>query len=157
TRPQAMFTRYNLKNVKTVSYEVVSNRPKVNSFRAPCVPQVVFGVEGVVDELARKIDMDPIDLRLKNAATEGCKTIYGETFGPIGFVETLQAAKKCEHYNSPVPKGQGRGVAAGFWFNRTDGSITLILGTSDVAGSRISFSMMAAEELGIPVDKVRAV
>lgn len=166
--PQAMFTRYNLKNVKTVSYEVVSNRPKVNSFRAPCVPQVVFGVEGVIDELAGKIGMDPIDLRLKNAATEGYKTIYGETFGPIGFVETLQAAKKCDHYNSPVPKGQGRGVAAGFWFNRggettgtlniaTDGSVTLILGTSDVAGSRISISMMAAEELGIPVDKVRAI
>jgi CO/xanthine dehydrogenase Mo-binding subunit len=166
--PQAMFTRYNLANVKTVSYEVVSNRPKVNSFRAPCVPQIVFGVEGVIDEIAGKIGMDPIELRLKNAATEGYKTIYGETFGPIGFVETLEAAKKCEHYNSPVPKGQGRGVAAGFWFNRggettgtlnvaTDGSITLILGTSDVAGSRISISMMAAEELGIPVDKVRAV
>ena len=166
--PQAMFTRYNLKNVKTVSYEVVSNRPKVNSFRAPCVPQVVFGVEGVVDELARKIGMDPIDFRLKNAATEGYKTIYGETFGPIGFVETLQAAKNCDHYNSPVPQGQGRGVAAGFWFNRggettgtlniaTDGSVTIILGTSDVAGSRISISMMAAEELGIPVDKVRAI
>ncbi len=166
--PQAMFTRYALKNVKTVSYEVVSNRPKVNSFRAPCVPQVVFGVEGVIDELARKIGMDPIDLRLKNAATEGYKTIYGETFGPIGFVETLQAAKACDHYRSPVPPGQGRGVAAGFWFNRggettgtlniaPDGSVTLILGTTDVAGSRISISMMAAEELGIPVDKVRAV
>ncbi len=166
--PQAMFTRYNLKNVKTVSYEVVSNRPKVNSFRAPCVPQVVFGVEGVIDELARKIGMDPIDFRLKNAATEGYKTIYGETFGPIGFVETLQAAKKCEHYNSPVPKGQGRGVAAGFWFNRggettgtlniaSDGSVTIILGTSDVAGSRISISMMAAEEFGIPVEKVHAI
>jgi CO/xanthine dehydrogenase Mo-binding subunit len=166
--PQAMFTRYALKNVKTVSYEVVSNRPKVNSFRAPCVPQVVFGVEGVVDELARKIGMDPIDFRLKNAASEGYKTIYGETFGPIGFVETLQAAKKCEHYNAPVPKGQGRGVAAGFWFDRggettgtlnvaSDGSVTIILGTSDVAGSRISISMMAAEELGIPVEKVRAV
>jgi len=166
--PQAMFTRYNLKNVKTVSYEVVSNRPKVNSFRAPCVPQVVFGVEGVIDELARKIGMDPIDFRLKNAATEGYKTIYGETFGPIGFVETLKAAKACDHYTSPVPPGQGRGVAAGFWFNRggettgtlniaIDGSVTLILGTSDVAGSRISISMMAAEELGIPVDKVRAI
>ena len=166
--PQAMFTRYNLKNVKTVSYEVVSNRPKVNSFRAPCVPQVVFGVEGVIDELARKIGMDPIELRLRNAATEGYKTIYGETFGPIGFVETLEAAKKSDHYNSPVPKGQGRGVAAGFWFNRggettgtlniaIDGSVTLILGTTDVAGSRISISMMAAEELGIPVDKVRAI
>src|SRR6266568_1120408 len=166
--PQAMFTRYNLKNVKTVSYEVVSNRPKVNSFRAPCVPQVVFGVEGVISELAQKIGMDQIDFRLKNAATEGYKTIYGETFGPIGFVETLQAAKKCEHYNSPLPPGQGRGVAAGFWFNRggettgtlnvaPDGSVTIILGTSDVAGSRISISMMAAEELGIPVDKVRAI
>jgi CO/xanthine dehydrogenase Mo-binding subunit len=166
--PQAMFTRYNLKNVKTVSYEVVSNRPKVNSFRAPCVPQVVFGVEGVIDELARKIGMDPIDFRLKNAATEGYKTIYGDVFGPIGFVETLNAAKACEHYNSPVPKGQGRGIASGFWFNRggettgtlniaIDGSVTLILGTSDVAGSRISISMMAAEELGIPVDKVRAI
>src|SRR6266478_5307005 len=166
--PQAMFTRYNLKNVKTVSYEVVSNRPKVNSFRAPCVPQVVFGVEGVIDELARKVGMDPIEFRLKNAATEGYKTLYGEAFGPIGFVETLKAAKKSEHYKSPVPKGQGRGVAAGFWFNRggettgtlniaTDGSVTIILGTTDVAGSRISISMMAAEELGIPVDKVRAV
>jgi len=165
--PQAMFTRYDLKNVKTVSHEVVSNRPKVNSFRAPCVPQVVFGVEGVVNELAQKIGMDPIDLRIRNAATEGYKTIYGETFGPIGFLETLIAAKNCEHYKSPVPKGQGRGVATGFWFNRggettgtlniaTDGSVTIILGTTDVAGSRISISMMAAEELGIPVDKVRA-
>jgi CO/xanthine dehydrogenase Mo-binding subunit len=166
--PQAMFTRYDLKNVKTVSYEVVSNRPKVNSFRAPCVPQVVFAVEGVVNELAQKIGMDPLDLRIKNAATEGYKTLYGETFGPIGFVETLIAAKNCDHYKSPVPKGHGRGVAAGFWFNRggettgtlniaADGSVTIILGTTDVAGSRISISMMAAEELGIPVDKVRAV
>ncbi len=166
--PQAMFTRYDLKNARTISYEVVSNRPKVNSFRAPCVPQVVFGVEGVVNELAQKIGMDPLDLRIKNAAIEGSTTIYGETFGPIGYLETLIAAKNCDHYNSPVPNGQGRGVATGFWFNRggettgtlniaTDGSVTIILGTSDVAGSRISISMMAAEELGIPVDKVRAV
>jgi CO/xanthine dehydrogenase Mo-binding subunit len=163
--PQAMFTRYDLENVKTVSYEVVSNRPKVNSFRAPCVPQIVFGVEGVIDELARKIGMDPIDIRLKNAAREGYKTIYGDVFGPVGFVETLQAAKRCEHYNAPKKPGTGRGVAAGFWFNRggetstsmnlaPDGSVTIIVGTADVAGSRISTAMMAAEELGIPVDKV---
>lgn len=164
--PNAMFTRYDLENVHVESFEVVSNRPKVNSFRAPCVPQIVFGVEGVIDELARKIGMDPIDLRLRNAATEGYTTIYGETLGPIGFVETLEAAKKCDHYNSPVPEGQGRGVAAGFWFNRggetstslnvaPDGTVTIIIGTADVAGSRISIAMMAAEELGIDVDKVR--
>ena len=164
--PNAMFTRYDLENVYIESFEVVSNRPKVNSFRAPCVPQIVFGVEGVIDELARKIGMDPIDMRLKNAAVEGYTTIYGETLGPIGFVETLEAAKACDHYRSPVPEGQGRGVASGFWFNRggetsttmniaPDGSVTIITGTADVAGSRISIAMMAAEELGIPVDKVR--
>ena len=166
--PQAMFTRYALENVKTVSYEVVSNRPKVNAFRAPCVPQIVFGVEGIITELADKIGMDQIDFRLKNAATEGYTTIYGQTFGPIGFVETLEAAKKTDHYNSPVPEGQGRGIACGFWFNRggdttgsltitPDGSVNIMLGTSDVAGSRISISMMAAEELGVPIDKVRAI
>ncbi len=166
--PQAMFTRYDLKNVRTISYEVVSNRPKVSSFRAPCVPQAVFGVEGVVSELAKKIGMDPIDFRLKNAIREGHKTIYGETFTKIGFVETLLAAKECDHYKSPVPKGQGRGVACGFWFNRggettgtvnlaPDGTVNIILGTADVAGSRMSMSMMAAEEFGIPVDRVRSV
>ncbi len=166
--PQAMFTRYALENIRTTSYEVVSNRPKVNAFRAPCVPQIVFGVEGIVTELAGRIGMDEIDFRLKNAAVEGYRTIYGDTFGPIGFVETLEAAKACDHYNAPVAEGEGRGVAAGFWFNRggdttgsltvaPDGSVTVMLGTSDVAGSRISISMMAAEELGVPIDKVRAI
>jgi CO/xanthine dehydrogenase Mo-binding subunit len=112
--------------------------------------------------------MDPIDFRLKNAMKAGDTTVYGQTFEVIGFVETLEAAKKCEHYRSPVPKGQGRGVAAGFWFNRggdttgsltvtPDGSVTIMLGTSDVAGSRLSISMMAAEELGVPLEKVRAI
>ena len=164
--PWAMFTRYNLENIHVVSHEVVSNRPKVNAFRAPCVPQIVFGVEAIVTEMANKIGMDQIDFRLTNAAREGYKTIYGDVFGPIGFVETLEAAKKCDHYTSPVPEGQGRGVSAGFWFNRggetstsmnlaPDGSVTAIVGTADVAGARVSISMMIAEELGIPLDKVR--
>ncbi len=47
----------------------------------------------MIDELAGKLGMDPIELRLKNAAKEGTKTAYGPTFGPIGIVETLEAAK----------------------------------------------------------------
>ena len=165
--PQCMFTRYDLQNVKAVAYEVVSNRPKVNAFRAPGVPPVVFGVESVVDELAQAIGMDPIDLRLKNAATEGYVTVYGEALGPIGFVQTLEAAKNTEHYRAPLGPNQGRGVAAGFWWNRAgdtsgrldiaaDGSVHLTLGTIDIAGTRSSISMMAAEELGIPLDRVSA-
>ncbi len=166
--PQSVFTRYDLQNAKAIAYEVVSNRPKVNAFRAPCVPQVVYAAESVIDELARELGMDPIDLRLKNAMREGSVTIYGEKFGPIGVVETLEAAKKTEHYNAPLGPNQGRGVGLGFWFNRggettgsltvaPDGSVTLLIGQPDVAGSRMSISMLAAEELGIPIDKVRAV
>ena len=166
--PQAMFTRYDVENIDVVSYEVVSNRPKVNAFRAPCVPQIVFGVEGLVNEMAQMTGMDPVDFRLKNAMKEGSTTVYGQTFGPIGFIETLEAAKKHPHYTAPLGPNQGRGIAAGFWFNRGGettgslniapaGAVTLLVGTPDVAGSRISISMMAAEELGIPIDKVRAV
>jgi CO/xanthine dehydrogenase Mo-binding subunit len=161
-----MFTRYELENVYIEAYEVVSNRPKVNSFRAPCVPQIVFGVEGIIDEMAKKVGMDPIDFRLKNAAKEGHTTIYGDTWGPVGFIETLEAAKETDHYKTPVKDGEGRGISCGFWFNRggetsstmtlaPDGTVTIATGTADVAGSRISIAMMAAEELGISVDKVR--
>ena len=61
--------------------------------------------------------MDPIDFRLKNAAKEGTKSSYGPTFGPVGLVETLEAAKKHPHYKAPLKANQGRGVACGFWFN----------------------------------------
>jgi len=164
--PNAMLTRYDLENVHIEAYEVVSNRPKVNSFRAPCVPQIVFGVEGLIDEMAKKISMDPIEFRLKNAAKEGHTTIYGDTWGPVGFIETLEAAKETDHYKTPVKEGEGRGISCGFWFNRggetssqmtlaPDGTVTISTGTADVAGSRISIAMMAAEELGIDVDKIR--
>jgi CO/xanthine dehydrogenase Mo-binding subunit len=164
---QAIWTRYDIANVETLCYEVVSNRPKVASFRAPCVPQIIFGAEAVITELAHAIGMDELDFRLKNAVAKGHTTIYGQKFDEIGLIETIEAAKNCDHYKSPVPEGQGRGIACGFWFNRggettgtmslaPDGTVNIILGTADVAGSRMSMAMMAAEEFGIPVDWVRA-
>ena len=123
----------------------------------------------MIDELARKIGMDPIDFRLKNAAAEGYKTLYGETFGPIGFVETLKAAKAMRALQfAGAARARAAASRPGSGSTRparrraasniaVDGSVTLSLGTTDVAGSRISISMMAAEELGIPVDKVRAI
>jgi CO/xanthine dehydrogenase Mo-binding subunit len=168
TAPQSVFTRYDLKNVRAVAYEVVSNRPKVAAFRAPNVPQCIYAAESAMDELAEKLGMDPIDLRLKNAMREGSTTIYGETLGPIGVVATLEAAKSSAHYNAPLGPNQGRGVALGFWFNRggettgsltiaPDGSVTILVGVTDVAGALTSIRMLAAEELGVPVDKIRAV
>src|SRR5262249_53634381 len=71
------FAMYDIPNVNIVGYDVVSNRPKVAAYRAPGAPTSSFGVESCVDELARELKMDPLQLREKNAAKEGTKTAHG--------------------------------------------------------------------------------
>lgn len=160
------FAPYNIENVNVVGYDVVVNRPKVAAYRAPGAPISEFGVECVLDEIAAELSIDPIELREKNAATQGTKAAYGPTFGPIGFKDTLKAAKNHPHYSAPLGKNQGRGLASGFWFNiggdssasvhiNEDGTATVLEGNPDIGGSRASLAMMAAEVLGIDYDKVR--
>ena len=160
------FAPYDLNHVKVVGYDVLVNRPKVAAYRAPGAPQSEFAVESVVDELAKRIGMDPVELRLKNAAKQGTKAAYGPTFGPVGLVETLEEAKAHEHYRAPLKEGQGRGVASGFWFNiggetcatlnlGEDGTIALVAGTPDIGGSRASLCLQAAETLGVDVERIR--
>jgi CO/xanthine dehydrogenase Mo-binding subunit len=167
-QPAAMcaFAPYDLAHVKVIGYDVVTNSPKVAAYRAPGGPISEYGVESVIDELAQKLGLDPIDFRLKNAAEQGTQAAYGPKFGPVGFVETLDAAKAHEHMRAPLGPNQGRGVASGFWFNiggettvslvlNEDGTLVLMAGTPDIGGLRASLSMMAAEELSVPLDKIR--
>src|SRR5690242_12511321 len=162
------FACYELEHVRAIGYDVVTNRPKQAAYRAPGAPMVAFAVESVLDELAQKIGMDPIELRLKNAAKEGTRSSYGPKYNRIGLIECLTAARNHPHYKAPLGKNQGRGVAAGFWFNfggqtcvslnvNIDGTVALAVGTPDIGGSRASMCMMAAEELGIGYEQVRAI
>src|SRR6266536_1708244 len=162
------YAPYDIENVHVIGYDVVSNRPKVAAYRAPGAPISEYAVESVVDEIAKKLGIDPIELRMMNAAHEGTKAAYGPKFGPIGLEETLNAIKKTEHWNAPLRKWQGRGVASGFWFNiggetsvsltvNEDGTVSLMAGTPDIGGLRASLAAVAADELGVPFDKVRPI
>ncbi len=162
------FACYDLEHVKAVGYDVVTNRPKQAAYRAPGAPMAAFAVESVVDELAGKIGMDPVELRLKNAAKQGTKAAYGPRFGPVGLVETLEAVRAHPNYSVPLGPNQGRGVASGFWFNfggptsvslgiNEDGTVSVAVGTPDIGGSRASMCLMAAEALGIDYEQVRAI
>ncbi|RWO55256.1 xanthine dehydrogenase family protein molybdopterin-binding subunit [Mesorhizobium sp.] len=162
------FACYNLANVRTVGYEVLVNRPKTAAYRAPSAPMAAFAVESAVDELAKEIGMDPVEFRIRNAAQEGTRSSYGPVYGPIGIGPTLEAAKNHPHMQAPLGKNQGRGMACGFWFNfggqtctdlniGMDGSVSLAVGTVDVGGSRASLSLVAAEELGITYEQIKAV
>lgn len=160
------FACYDLKNVQQIGFDVLANRPKQAAYRAPGAPMAAFAVESVIDELCNKLQLDPIDVRLKNASRTGSKASYGPRFDQIGFVETLEAAKAHPHYSAPLGKNQGRGIASGFWFNHggetsvslalsEDGSAQVMVGTPDIGGSRASMALMASEVLGIPYEKIR--
>jgi CO/xanthine dehydrogenase Mo-binding subunit len=162
------FANYDLEHVKVIGYDVLSNRPKVAAYRAPGGPISTYGVESLVDELAEKLGICPLELRLKNAAKEGTKAAYGPKFGPVGLVECLEAAQDSAHWKAPLGPNQGRGIAAGFWFNiggettvslqlNEDGTLTLMAGTPDIGGLRASLCMMAAEELKVDVSKIRPI
>jgi len=162
------FACYDLENVKTTGVEVLVNRPKTTAYRAPSAPMAAFAVESVIDELAQKIGMDAVKMRIKNAAKEGTKSSYGPVYGPIGIGPTLEAAAKHPHMSAPLKKNQGRGMACGFWFNfggqscthinvDIDGSVTLTVGTIDVGGARASLSLVVAEEFGIDYEQVKTV
>ncbi len=159
-------TPYLFEHAKATCYDVVSNRPKSAAYRAPGAPMAAFGVESAIDELAQQLNMDPLELRLKNAATTGMRTLYGAKLPVVGYVETLEAAKAHPHYSAPLGPNQGRGIASGFWFNiggpssaaihvNEDGTVEVVTGNPDIGGSRASMAMMAAEVLGIELAHVK--
>ena len=161
-----IFAPYDVDNVLIEGFEVVVNRPRVAAYRAPGAPQSMFAGESVLDELAGKIGIDPIDFRLANAADQGTRAAYGPTFGPVGLKACLEAAKSHPNYARPLGEDEGRGVAVGFWFNGgnqssaevhiTDtGMVKIVEGSPDIGGSRASMALMAAETLGVPYERIR--
>src|SRR5689334_6213075 len=162
------FAPYAIENAHAVGYDVVCNRPKSAAYRAPGSPISAFAVESVVDMLAKKIGMDPLELRRKNAAGPGTAMIYGPKLAHGGYIETLEACLNHPEYKKPLGPNQGRGAASGYWFNgggessatvqiNADGTILVATGSVDVGGSRASMALMAAETFGIPYEQVRAI
>lgn len=168
------FAAYAIPNVLSVGYDVCSNRSKVAAYRAPGSPQGAYAAECVLDEIAEKLGMDPLDLRLKNSVKPGDKAIYGPTFGQVTFKETVEAIKNHPHYKAPLDKNprpgvkRGRGVASGFWYNAggessvqvnitEDGNVVVTTGHPDVGGSRASIANVVAELLGIEHSRVNVI
>ncbi|MBR0753928.1 xanthine dehydrogenase family protein molybdopterin-binding subunit [Bradyrhizobium jicamae] len=162
------FAPYDIPNVLSEGFDVCSNRSKVAAYRAPGAPIGAYAVECVLDELAEKLKMDPLELRLKNAAKEGTKAAHGPVFPRIGYIETLEAAKNHPHYAAPLGKLQGRGVASGFWFNAggessaqvnitEDGNVVVTTGHPDIGGSRAGIANICAELLGIDYKRISVI
>ncbi|HXH13345.1 MAG TPA: xanthine dehydrogenase family protein molybdopterin-binding subunit [Alphaproteobacteria bacterium] len=161
-----IFAPYDIPNVQIDGFDVVVNKPKTAPYRAPGATNAAFASETVIDEIAEKLAMDPLQFRLKNAAKEGTRRADGPTYPRIGYIETVEAALNSDHYRTPLEGvNVGRGVASGFWFNvgfqssvtinvNADGTCTLVEGSTDIGGTRTSIAMQAAEVLGLPAEDV---
>ncbi|PHS08731.1 MAG: oxidoreductase [Blastopirellula sp.] len=156
-----IFSCYKLENAVVDGYDVCLNKPKTQPYRAPGATQAAFACEGIINELAEKLGIDPLEFRIKNAAEEGTRRVDGPVYPRVGFLECLDAAKNSDHWKTPLEgENTGRGIAAGFWFNiglkssvsatvNNDGSVNLLEGSTDIGGSRVSIAMQLAETLGI--------
>jgi CO/xanthine dehydrogenase Mo-binding subunit len=157
---------YRLENVQIDGYDVVVNKPQTAAYRAPGGTNAAFASEAVIDELAEKLGIDPLEFRRRNAVVEGDRRADGPVYNRIGFLETVEAAMNSAHYKAPLEgKYRGRGVASGFWFNGSnqssvsanvnpDGTVNLLEGSTDIGGTRASAAMMLAETLGIAAEDV---
>jgi len=164
---ECIFAAYSIPNALIDAYDVVVNKPKAEPYRAPGSPNAAFGMEQVIDELAEMTNIDPIDFRLINASRKGTRRAAGPIFPEIGLVEVLTQMKNHPHYKTPISgEYKGRGVAVGYWFNigcessviisvSSDGTISLVEGSTDIGGSRSSIAMQAAEVLGIGAEDVK--
>jgi xanthine dehydrogenase molybdenum-binding subunit len=162
-----IFGPYKVDHLQIDGYDVIVNRPKSAAYRAPGATNAVFASETVVDELAEKLGIDPLEFRRINGVQEGDRRADGPAFKRIGFLETVQAAIEHPHYRAPLEGPyRGRGVAAGYWGNwggkssasasvNADGTVSLVEGSPDIGGSRASIAMQLAETLGLPYEQVR--
>ena len=157
---------YRIPNFDIVGYEVATNKTPVDAYRAPGGPQAYFALESAMDELALKLGMDPIELRLNNASREGDLAADGKPWPRIAFVECLEAARRHPVYTAPLGPGEGVGIAAGAWGGarspaaagcrvEPDGTVSVLIGTPDISGSSTGLAMIAAEAFGISAEKVR--
>ena len=164
---QCMMGQYDIPNAHLKAIDVVINRPKAAAYRAPGAPAAAFCMETALDEVAEKLGMDPLEFRLMNSGKEGSRRVTGPVNPLVGYIETLQAAKDHQHYNTKLDgKLRGRGVASGFWGNNSgpasavavvnsDGTVSLTEGSPDIGGSRVAMAMHVAEVLNLPVEDIK--
>ena len=161
---------YRIPDVRIVARDLLSHTTPSTAFRGFRVPQITWARESLIDEAARQLEIDPLELRLRNLAKFGEEFIPGETPADGDWAQTVQRAAELIDWGSPLPPGRGRGIAIGLKSGPTtglsyatvrllaDGSAVLYAGTSDMGqGARTIFAQIVGQELGMPLEQVSVV
>ncbi|HSS92896.1 MAG TPA: xanthine dehydrogenase family protein molybdopterin-binding subunit, partial [Candidatus Dormibacteraeota bacterium] len=140
------------------------------AFRGFGTPQVSWAHESQMDDAARRLGIDRVEIRLRNLARKGEAFVPGDTPADGDWAESVRKAADAVGWGTPLAPGRGRGVAVAIKASATtgasysivrlhwDGSASVLAGTSDMGqGARTVLAQVAAHELGIPVDHIALV
>ncbi len=171
---------YRFADYRAEAVGVFTNGPVSGAFRGFGVPQAAIAQESLFDELALKLNIDPLEFRIRNALDNGVRTVCGQTFqqgvGIRACLESLRPAWTLERAKADLvnvqggPLRRGVGVAAG-WYGcgntsisnpstiragvRPDGTLVLHQGAVDIGqGSNTVITQIFAEALGVPVSAI---
>jgi len=163
---------YDCENVRTVTYGAQLNTPPMKAFRAPGFVEGTFGLECLVDEMAARLDVDPLELRRRNYANSN----EGTPFSSKNLEDCYRRAEP--HWerrhevraSSDATWKRGVGMASQIWYGGggppsyawvrlgSDGRATVITAMQDIGtGTRTAMAQIAAEELGLPLEHVDVV
>jgi xanthine dehydrogenase YagR molybdenum-binding subunit len=163
---------YACDNVRTVRHGARLNLPPMKAFRAPGFVEGTFGLETLIDELAAKLELDPLEVRRMNYSESN----DGKPYSSKNLAECYALAQKHWDRRSDVRARstdtikRGVGMASQIWFGGggppsyawtrvgSDGRIAVVTAMQDIGtGTRTAMAQIAAEELGVPLDRVEVV
>ncbi|MEE8498341.1 MAG: xanthine dehydrogenase family protein molybdopterin-binding subunit [Acidimicrobiia bacterium] len=161
---------YRLPAARVLARAILSHTTPSTAFRGFGIPQLTWARESNIDEGARALGIDPVELRLRNLAQHGEAFVPGDTPADGDWAQTVRKAAELIEWGTPVPPGRGRGLAVGLKSGPTsglsystvrllvDGSVLVYAGTSDMGqGARTIFAQIASTELGATLDRISVV
>jgi CO/xanthine dehydrogenase Mo-binding subunit len=166
---------YRIAHQDLTTYCVYTNTPPTGPYRGFGVPQVCWAYESQMDDIARRLGIDPLELRLKNLVQEGDVFVTGDKLVSVGIAKCLKGAAEAvgwkgkEEQGSREPSGKVRGKGLAVMIKTTmtpsnssalvrlnaDGSAVLLTSSVEIGqGTQTSLAQIVAEELGISPERV---
>lgn len=167
---------YKWPNFDVRGFEVLTHKPSIAAYRAPTAPQTFFAVDSHMQQIADALRLDPVEFRLRHMMQEGDPMANGQPWQSNGAKEVLRRIaehplwkNRAEWSASGGKSGhglRGTGLGIGGWIPglqptgatvrlNPDGSLSVLTGQVDIAGTNIALAQIAASAYGLDIDKIR--
>jgi CO/xanthine dehydrogenase Mo-binding subunit len=155
--------------------EVLTHKPSIAAYRAPVAPQTIFAIDSHMEQLARALGLEPVEFRRRHLIAEGDPMANGQPWQSNGAREVLDRIaghplwKSRAEWKASGGKDhglRGTGLALGGWLGglqptgatvrlNPDGTVSVLTGQVDIAGTNIALAQIAASAYGVDIEKVR--